>query len=163
MLSLAIHHNIWLTRDQRYAVHNGIELVVVGLSVPVWVANNKVSSEPAKEIFCKYYLKNPKAEMPIQIVSNGYEITLPNRIGSLPNLSDDEWRYLSFNHPVKLDNLYQKCSRDANSKCLLDLKDGGSKCLKFREHNKVKRNEEFVNFIHFVNIADMSELTNSLV
>ena len=60
MLSLAIHHNLWLTRDQRYAVHNGIELVIVGVSVPVWVANQKSTSEPAQEIFCKYNLKNKK-------------------------------------------------------------------------------------------------------
>ena len=62
MLSIAIHHNIWLTRDQRYAIHDGAEIVVVGVSIPVWVHNNKVTSEPAKEVFCKYYLKNPKQD-----------------------------------------------------------------------------------------------------
>lgn len=163
MLSIAIHHNIWLTRDQRYALHEGIELVVVGVSVPVWVHNNRVTSEPAKEVFCKYYLKNPKYDVPIQIVKEGYEITMPNRAGAVPNLSDEEWRYLNANDPAKLDEYYEKCPRAANSKNLLDIKDGGSKYLSFREHNKVKSNEEFVNFIHFVNISDIEELNKTLV
>ena len=163
MLSIAVHHNIWLTRDQRYALHEGIELVVVGVSIPVWVHNNRVTSEPAKEVFCKYYLKNPKYDDPIQIVKDGYEITMPNRVGAVPNLSDEEWRYLNANDPVKLDAYYEKCPRAANSKNLLDIKDGGSKYLSFREHNKIKSNDEFVNFIHFVNVADIEELNKTLV
>jgi len=163
MLSIAIHHNIWLTRDQRYAVHEGIELVVVGVSVPVWVHNNRVTSEPAREVFCQYYLKNPKFDAPIQIVKNGYEITLPNRPGAVPNLSDDEWRYLSVNDPAKLDAYYEKCPKASNSKNLLDIQDGGSKYLSFREHNKIKSNDEFVNFIHFVNIMDIEALNKSMV
>lgn len=163
MLSMAIHHNLWLNRDQRYAVHNGIEIVIIGISVPVWVTDNKTTSEPAKEVFCKYYIKNPKIDIPIQIVDDGYEISLPNRQGTVPNLTDDEWRHLNFNQPSKLDFYYHNCSRAACSQNLLDLKDGGSKCLSFREHNKIKKDNEFINFIHFVNIADMDELTNSLV
>lgn len=163
MLSMAVNHNIWLTRDQRYALHEGIEIVVVGVSVPVWVHNNKVTSEPAKEVFCKYVLKNPKFDAPIQLVSDGYEITMPNREGTLPSLTDEEWRNLHFNDPEKLESYYEKCQRAVNSKNLLDIKDGGSKYLSFREHNKIKSNDEFVNFIHFVSIMDIEELTKNLI
>ena len=163
MLSMAIHHNLWLNRDQRYAIHEGIELVVIGVSVPVWVSNDRMTTEPAKEVFCKYYLKNIKIDYPIQIVKDGYEIILPNRAGKVPQLTDDEWRHLNFNEPNKLNYMYNNCTREIGSKNLLDIKDGGSKSLIFREHNKVKQNDEVINFIHFVNILDTEELTNSLV
>jgi len=163
MLSLAIHHNLWLTRDQRYAVHNGIELVIVGVSVPVWVANQKSTSEPAQEIFCKYNLKNTKINEPIKINKDGYEITLPYQEGTLPSLTDEEWRELNATNPSKLDEVYSKCKKSVCSKNLLDLKDGGCKCLSFREHNKMKNDNEIINFIHFVNIMDMEELTKSLI
>lgn len=163
MLSIAIHHNIWLTRDQRYAIHEGTEIVVVGVSIPVWVHDNRVTSEPAKEVFCKYYLKNPKQELEIQIMKDGYVINIPNNEGSVPNLSDEEWRYLNFNFPQKLEACYDKCQRSVTSKNLLDIKDGGSKYLSFREHNKIKSNDELINFIHFVNISDMDELNKSIV
>lgn len=163
MLSLAIHHNLWLTKEQRYAAHEGIELIVIGISVPVWVSDNRVTSEPAKEVFCRYYIKNPKYDVPIQIVKDGYEICLPCREVPLPEMSDEEWRHLNFHEPLKLDEHYQKTTRSVSSRNLLDLADGGSKCLMFREHNKAKRGDNFVNFIHFVNIADMEELTSTLI
>ncbi len=163
MLSLAIHHNLWLTREQRYAIHAGIELVIIGMSVPVWVENDRSTSEPAKEIFCKYYLKNNKIDCPIQIKEDGYEITLPNRDGTLPKLTDSEWRILNMQNQSKLEGHYQKCSRQSSSLNLLDLKDGGSKSLSFREHNKSKRAEGFINFIHFVSMMDIDDLTSSLI
>jgi len=161
MLSLAIHHNVWLTRDQRYALHDGIDLVVVGLYVPVWVSNQRATSEPAKELFCKYYLKNPKTDEQIQIVKDGYEITLPNRQGNLPNLTDEEWRDLNLNNPDNLKNHYSKCDKAVNSNNLLDTIDGGSKHLSFREHNKIEN--ETINVIHFINMVEIEELTKSLI
>jgi len=70
MLNLTIQHFIHLARDQRYALHEGIELVVVGVSIPVWFLD-KVTSEPAKEVFCRYYLKNPNATRAAQLA--GYQ------------------------------------------------------------------------------------------
>lgn len=163
MLSLAIHHNIWLNRDQRYAIHNGVEIVTVGCSMPVWVENSKTTSEPAREIFCNYYVKRQDTEVPIQVVDDGYEITIPNRTGTLPKLTNDEWRHLNANHKDKLHDLYDKCKKSNNSSDLLDFKDGGSKRISFREHNKVKKNNTYINFIHFVNVADIDFLTSSLI
>lgn len=163
MLNLAIHHNIWLSRDQRYALHDGTDVTVVGISIPVWVSENKHTSEPAKEIFCKYYLKNPKYDHAIQILNDGYEITLPNRSGTLPALTDDEWMILNHYKPEKLDELYNRCIKQVNSQNLLDIVDGGSKYLSFREHNKVKRPEGLVNFIHFVNMMDVESLYETMI
>ena len=129
----------------------------------LWVENNKITSEPAKEIFCNYYVKKNQKETPIQIVNDGYEITIPNRQGTLPKLTNDEWRLLNYKFKDKLKQLYDKCSKSNNSVDLLDYKDGGNKRISFREHNKMKRNDTYINFIHFVNIADIDYLKESLV
>ena len=163
MLSLAIHHNVWLNRDQRYAIHNGIEIVASGCSVPVWVENNKITSEPAKEVFCNYYVKKQEKEIPIQIVNDGYEITIPNRKGTLPKLTNEDWRILNLHNKDKLHRMYEKCVKSNNSIDLLDFVDGGNKRISFREHNKMKKNDNYINFIHFVNIAAIEILNESII
>ncbi len=136
MLSLTIHHNIHLNREQRYALHAGTEIVTVGVSVPVWHLN-KITSEPAKEMFCKYYLKNPHQELPIKIVADGYEIVIPYRAGVKLEISNEEWQELRQNNPAKLNELQKKCVREISSKRLLDLSDGGSAYLSYKELNTV--------------------------
>ncbi len=161
MLNLSINHNIFLTRDQRYALDSGIDLVVVGVAVPVWFTN-KATSEPAKEVFCKYYLKNNKKDLPLKVVKDGFEIHLPFRAGQVPNLTDEQWRFLNKNDPARLDQYYKSCISEISSKCLLDIADGGSKHLFYREHNKIQKNEESFIMINYVCIEDISELHNSL-
>jgi hypothetical protein len=161
MLNLTIQHIIHLTEKQRYALHEGIELVTVGVSVPVWFMNN-VTSEPAKEIFCNYYLKNDKQEVPIKIRSDGYEICLPYRAGSSLDISDDEWRQLSNSNIDLLDDLYSRCIGEVSSVNLLNNKDGGCKYMAYREQNVLQKGEKRIQVTHFVKIADIEELINSL-
>lgn len=136
---------------------------MVGVSVPVWYVN-KISSEPAKEVFCNYYLKNPKRDLPIQIVEDGFEIFLPMRPAknSKTPLTDEEWRLLFYKNPAKLDAHYKGQMAEVSSKNLLDLPDGGCAYLYYREHNKVKQYGEKINLMHYVIIKDMTELTGSL-
>ena len=155
MLALTIHHNIKLTREQRYRLHDGENIEVVGVSVPVWFMG-KTTSEPAKEVFCKYLLRNTKKEKPIKILSNGYEITLPNRPGSFPQeITDEEWRTM---------DEYQRSVYNAqfvsevSSINLLDIKDGGSKKMRYREQNKVKNNDEILKIMHYIDIGDINEM-----
>ena len=152
---------IHLTRDQRYAVHEGIEIVVQGVSIPIWFMN-KVTSEPAKEIFCRYYLKNPREDIAIQIKEDGFEICLPFRPGKKLDLTDEQWRELSLKNPEKLDHLYQNTPAEVSSKNLLDLKDGGSGRLMYREQNKLKQNDKLLNVMHFIQIGDAEVLMGSL-
>jgi len=158
MLALTIHHNIRLTRAQRYELHEGTDVEVVGVSVPVWFMG-KATSEPAKEVFCKYYIKNTKREHPIKMLSNGFEITLPNRPGSRPDkeISNDEWREM---RQHQKDMYYAQFVPEISSKCLLDIPDGGSKRLNYREQNKVKHDDEFMSIMHYINIGDMSEMNS---
>lgn len=160
-LSLTIHHNIHLTRAERYALHEGREIVTVGVSVPVWFID-KVTTEPAKEVFCRYRLKNPKEELPIQILDDGYEISVPFREGTRLALSDEEWRYLNLHQPDKLEAMYRSEVQEVSSRNLLDPADGGCVSLIYREHNKLLRPDQTVNIIHCVAIQDLSVLTESL-
>lgn len=160
MLSLTVQHLIHLSKKQIYALHSGIELVAFGVSVPVWHID-KVTSEPAKEVFCKYYLKNTKQDTPIVIRDDGFEIVLPYRQGKCLEITDEEWRELKFNNPEKLESMYQKCVQEISSKNLLDIKDGGSGHMSYREHN-IKKSERIPNVMHFVQINSMDKLKDSL-
>lgn len=161
MLSLTIHHNIHLTREEIYALHDGEDIVTTGCSVPVWFYH-KFTSEPAKEVFCRYILKNPKKEIPIQILENGYEIYLPYREGTKLNISDEEWKHLKLHNPDKLEELYKKLKPEISSKNLLDFKDGGGQSLSYREFNKVKKNKELLEVMHYVCVSNVDLLTPTL-
>ncbi len=161
MLNLAVQHMIHLTREQRYALHEGIEIVVTGVSVPVWFMG-RVTSEPAKEVFCQYYIKNPKQDTPIAVRTDGYEIAVPYREGRSLELSDEEWRILNRDNPEKLEHLYKQCVQEVSSQNLLDLQDGGSGSMVYREHSKVKQNDKLLNIVHFVHIAAVEELMNTM-
>lgn len=161
MLSLTVQHLIHLSKKQRYALHSGIELVVFGVSVPVWHID-KVTSEPAKEVFCKYYLKNTKQDAAIVVRDDGFEIVLPYRQGKGLEITDEEWRELKFKNPEKLELMYRKCVQEVSSKNLLDIEDGGSGHMFYREHNKFKESERTLDIIHFVQIEKLDKLVSSL-
>jgi hypothetical protein len=161
MLSLIIHHNIHLNREQRYALHDGKDVQTVGISIPVWYYKN-MTSEPAREVFCNYYLKNPKKDVPIEILKDGYEISIPYREGIPLNISNEDWRILNIYHPEKLQQLYSQTVEEVSSKNLLDVKDGGSGWLTYREHNKVKIGNKLLNIMHFVCISTIESLIESI-
>lgn len=162
MLSLTIHHNIHLTREQRYSLHEGNDVATIGISVPVW-HSEKLTSEPAKEVFCWYYLKNPRKEIPIRILTDGYEICLPYREGQGLTISDEEYRALNTHDPDKLRDLLSQTIQEVSSKKLIDMKDGGSGgFLNYRELNKVPRNEGTLSIMHHIVISKVEDLTNSI-
>lgn len=161
MLNLGIEHFIWLTKPQRYALHNGVDLVVVGASIPVW-SLNKITSEPAREVFCHYYLKNTQEDTPIRILEDGYEIVIPYREGKPLEVSDEEWRQLNFQNPEMLEKLYKQRITKVSSDFLLDVSDGGCGSMSYREANKLRNGDTTLNIVHYVNIHDMEQLTSSL-
>lgn len=161
MLNLTIHHNVYLTKRQRYALHEGIELVVTGVCVPIWCFKNH-TSEPGREVFCRYYLKNQRKDYPIQIQAEGFEISIPYREGKTPPLSDEQWREWNLKDPSKLEEYYKTCVSEVSSKNLLDPIDGGGRCLTYREHNQVKKDKTLMKILHYVNIEDEAVLTESL-
>lgn len=162
MLNLTIQHLIHLTREQRYALHEGIEIVVVGVSVPVWFVN-KITSEPAKEIFCHYYIKNPKVDNPVKVRGDGFEITLPYREGKGLSLTDEEWRILNLQNPEKLERMYKQCVPEVSSQNLLDIQDGGNGGhLYYREHNKIQEDAQTLHMMHYVQISPIEDLVATI-
>lgn len=161
MLSLAIYHNIHLTKEERYSLHEGTTLVKVGVSVPVWFVQKK-TSEPAKEVFCNYYLSNPKQDVPIKILEDGYDISLPYREGTKLNISDDEWRYLLLNNSTKLDALYKNITPEISSKLLLEPRDGGCNGMSYREHNKIDKDGQLLSIMHYISIERIEVLEASV-
>lgn len=161
MLNLTIQHVIPLTRKQRYALHEGINLVVIGVSSPVWYIN-KATSEPAKEVFCQYSISNTREDVPITIKEDGYNLVLPYRPGKGLDITNEQWRELHLKNPEKLELMYKQCVQEVSSKSLLDIIDGGAAYLSYREHNEVKHEGRKLQIIHFIQIIDVERLTESL-
>lgn len=147
-MTLTVSHYIYLSREQRYAIHEGQKIEVVGISVPVWFDKGN-TSEPAKEIFCKYYLTNNPTEKAIIPLDDGYYINLPQRMKILDSVIADESQEAI---DIKI----------LTSKNLLDIKDGGSEWLEFKQFNKVQEEGRNFNAIHFVEIKPEELLTDTL-
>jgi len=134
-LTLAVSHNVFLDRDQRYALVNGNAIDVVGVSVPVWYYKGE-TSEPGNEVFVKYKLIPSEYKVFVKHYDEGYEIYLPHKSY---NPEDDR------PNPFTLKNLK-------------DHKDGGIEWVAFRQFGKAKRKQKTVNIIHFVEIKTKEEL-----
>ena len=108
---------------------------------------------------------NNKKNIPVKIVEDGYEIEIPHQsftkkpLKKIPN-------FLKKFFPETEKNLIidekEKKMNDICSKSLLDIKDGGSKSLNYREFNKVKSEGSMITIAHYLNIEDISHLENSL-
>lgn len=135
MLTLTVSHNIFLSKEQRYALSEpGYIVEVVGVSVPVWFLSGR-TSEPAKEVFSLYRLIISDDNKAISKHSNGYLINLPR---SLQTISI----------PV--------------SQILKDPEDGGRGTLQYKEYSSSRSKGRKFNVIHTIEIYDESELIKSL-
>lgn len=161
VLTLAISHNVHLTREQRYALAGGEPVSVVGVSVPVWYAGGR-TNEPANEVFCNYAIRNaPGEDGGIRIRKDGYEFNLPQPYLAKPDdVEDGEWENLD---PEKRLEAAEERHQTLSSDNLLDVRDGGSTRLSFSclTHGVVRG--VFTTVYHTVLIADVQELLDSLV
>jgi len=131
MLTLTISHNIFLTREERYKVTSGEPIEILGISVPVWFLKGN-TSEPAKEIFCKYIVTNDGKNTPIFATPTGFQLNLPKII--------DEQN---------------------SEKKLLDVDDGGAECLFYREFNRIYKPISY-DIIHYVQIMPYEMMLKTL-
>lgn len=155
---LCVSHNLWLTREQRYALHRNNEVKVIGVSCPVWFDKGK-TSEPASEIFCQYRL-NTGNQLRIKQTLNGYDVLITNN--SKPtDLPEFLWEMLS--EREKETTIMELNKNFVGSKSLLDIKDGGSEWFAFKQYNKTVRQNVPIDVIHFVELKDMETLMESLV
>ena len=135
MLTLTVSHNIFLTRQQRYLLCEGeYSLMVVGVSVPVWFLGGR-TSEPAREVFCKYMLSITDNSNAISRHKEGYVINLPKTLSNV--------------------------SRSV-SELLRDPEDGGQGMLQYKEYSNGRYRKTKYRVIHTVEIYDTSVLQSSL-
>jgi hypothetical protein len=157
--TLAICHNIFLTKPQRYILHGGGEVAVIGVSVPVW-HHAGTTSEPAVEVFCRYILRNKPEGVFIQHNSElgGYDINLPPcRQKIFSDLPKNVW--------IPLSQKQQTVLLTDDAPCLdglLDIKDGGMEWLAFRQFTKINKNGKTLNVVHFVEIKKLEDLIQTL-
>ena len=158
MLSLVIHHNLHLTREQRYALHEKNTMECIGVIVPVWVSG-AMTSEPAREVFCRYRIKNTGEKAPIKLVDGGFELTIPDRQPIAPPqcISNEEWREMTEQEKEEIASFQMPGSSSLN---LLDLKDGGTGTLMYREHSKIRADGHpgSVAIVHLVQIRPIEDL-----
>lgn len=144
---LCISHNIFLNREERYSLYEDGFIETIGVSVPVWFNKNE-ATEPALEVFCKYFLKcdNKNFQKNIEIVDEGYEVKLfKNNVFN--GMSNKIKKYFKTR-----DNTYAP-----NAKSLLDIKDGGSEWCSFKSYDST------FNIIHSVEIQKIENLLDSLI
>jgi hypothetical protein len=160
MIILSISHNIFLTHEERYALAAGRNVSVIGTNIPVWLDQGS-TSEPAREIFCKYYLNNQASDRLVSGTTDGYKISLPTR-GSYIRLrrpTDDEWRAMSIDEQ---ETWYEKNTLPPCAESLLDLKDGGGGYLRFRYRSNFSKDGQKMPAYHFVEIKKIEDLEISL-
>lgn len=160
MFTLSIQHNIFLTHKERYNIHQQKDVDTIGVSIPVWHLENK-TSEPGKEVFCNYYLRNPRKEIPIKIMKDGYLLCLPHRIPTRQQREIENEEWVKMNQEQR-EAYYTAMPREMSSASLLDVQDGGSETLMYRESNTVKSGDKFMKIVHYVHIFDMKYLTRSM-
>ena len=160
-LTLSIVHHVFLTKEERYALANGLAIDVVGVSWPVW-SSTTFTTDPAEEVFCNYTILSNLDPFSISRTSNGYLITIPSKSNYKPPIypSNEVWRSVPM--AVK-ETWYDKHQAPPIVKNLLDPKDGGSAYIRFKCHVKMKHNDHLVNVFHYVELKDMQDLQDSMV
>lgn len=135
MLTLTVSHNIFLTRQQRYELcQTDVVLSVVGVSVPVWFLGGR-TSEPAREVFCKYLLSITDNSTAVRKHSEGYIINLPKALSNVSRTVPE---------------------------LLMDPEDGGQSMIQYKEYSNGRSKNRTYRVIHTVEIYDMTVLDESL-
>ena len=129
---LTVSHYIYLDKDQRYLLYQGSELDVVGVSVPVWFKSGN-TSEPAKEVFCRYKISTQRGSQGVQAVEEGYRLNLSNFVES-----------------------------DGSFKSILDVKDEGCEELVLRGYSKAFLNGRNLSVFHCIEIKTKDLLLSTM-
>lgn len=158
-ITLAVSHNIYLTEAQRYTLANGENITTSGVSVPIWYFKGR-SSEPGVEVFNQYTLLNSASnDIDIDQSKDGYTINIP--AAQDPKFASDVpqelWSKMS--EAQKMEYLSEIPTGDA----LRNPIDGGSRMLCFNQYNKSRVKGIPIHVLHFIRIADLGILYDSLV
>jgi hypothetical protein len=150
MATLTISHHLYLNDEQRYDLHNGKMIEVLGIAIPVWFHKGN-TSEPAQEIFCKYKITNDKSGP--NILYNQEEF-----IVNMPHIN------IIQKNDVEIDEALKKSVqlKTGTSDNLLDIEDGGNDSCDFKLYHKLEINKKLHHLIHFFEMNKLDSLLDSL-
>lgn len=165
-LILCVDHRIFFKDEDFNLIESNGIIESEGVSIAVWLnAANGKTSEPAKEIFCKYTIYNdPKTTASIDLYKNHYEIFLPQK-GNWKPPPDIDFEKLSQMTPqqrfVFEQNRNVWLERNPMPPCLESMLK--SKSIKFEvkkvdDYNKIK-----IAIRHTIQINSINLLKKSLV
>jgi hypothetical protein len=163
-LGLLITHNIFLTKEERYALAKGNPLRVVGVSLPVWfLTESGKTTEPGIEVFCEYHILNRKGEASVESYGQGYELNIPQ----LPDdyvprkgPSDKTWRKWKFEEKERW---YERHPVPPTGENLRDIEDGGSEYLRFEFMREATVGDSEVSVVHVVEMKTIELLEQSIL
>lgn len=102
-ICLTISHNVFLTREERYALVGGKSIRKIGVSVPIWLKKSGKTDEPAEEIFCWYELHGGE-EFGVEWTDDGYLLFLTEEMRQgLRDVSDFGSASVMFTNHGRLD------------------------------------------------------------
>lgn len=152
MLTLTLAHSLFLTKEERYSLHAGKTLNIIGICVPVWFYKG-TTSEPAQEVFCRYEVTNAPPDKLIAKTHEGFVINLPQKTEP-----SDAFKSL----PIKILDALGVTANNPTSEKLLDIKDGGSELLEFQQYNTMRKNKKSVKIIHYVDVRPIEKLLETI-
>jgi len=159
MLTIAISHNIFLTKDELATLSMGEPVETIGVSLPVWFFQGN-TSEPAHEVFCEYKLTNIKEDYPVTILAKGYRINLPQvpaMLSKLKKPSKRQWEEMTISEK---EDWRQENPVSVTGEDLLDIDEVNP--FHFKKYNKIKEGDRRMNCIHAVEISTFELLNKSL-
>lgn len=147
MSTLTVSHYIYLSKEQRYHLHQGKNIETVGICIPVWFQKGN-TSEPAQEVFCKYIISNDKKGTLVSYTDTGYQINMPSVVISDGDIDESVKKAVQ----MKL----------GTSDRLLDQEDGGVEWCEFRFYQKINIDKKEYYNIHFVEIKPIEILQDTI-
>jgi len=163
---LTIHHNIFLTREERYKIIDREPITIAGVSIPVWVLNKSgLSTEPGAEVFCLYHIENIATEKQnIRKAKDGYTINLPQMPEDyvpIPPPSIERWLEMADNEK---ENWYLEQRKFKTAMNLRDRQDGGAEYLRFEKQRKAKfKKGPFIHVAHWVEMKPIEILNSTML
>jgi hypothetical protein len=163
---LTIHHNLFLTRDERYKLVEREPIQVTGVCVPIWVLNKTgKSTEPGAEVFCTYEINNLEDKKKnVRKTEIGYAINLPQMPPNyvpIPPPSIERWQEMS---QQDQEDWYMTRKHFVTSENLRDITDGGAEYLRFEKQRKAKlKRGPHIHVAHWIEIKPVETLNDSMM
>lgn len=159
MLKLSIIHNIFLKEEEVNILNSEDTISVIGVCLPIW-SFNKMTSEPAEEVFCNYEIYNNSSEQinQVEILKDKYKIYLPDYCHkTYSELTKKQFIQLSAEDKNCCSKIDNKIIFEQQSILLKNYDDA----IMFKQYEKIKIGDKIKLIEHFVQIRTIKFLIES--